>query len=653
MRSLFCLIGALLVLSCSDASQPAATETGEAIVIDFETFDGEAPTGLHLEDGAITGDSGIENLIARDADIFIQGESSLRITGNETTTEWRSLSVQIPEGHETVTARMFVKGEDLEPLSGQFFNNYAGFWFDGLMGDRSTAMEQLPTGTFDWTEVTVNLYANALSARNARFTIFTSISGTLWVDDLTITFDEAGTSEDIQGPLAEYIGEVYRPTVFMELDYSIDGYCPDSITGEDALEDASHLRYIFENGYSGYEYWQNNGIDFNGLFDELEELAGAHSRIAVEDFEEMIAEGLQGIQDGHLSIQGHGYHSFLNRKSPYFADVIVEGVADGDFLTVVVSRFDGISPGMVYSGPVDNLFRIPSRTGTEQYQLGVFSDVEVSEAQFSFFEGADSGEPVLETVPLHGCRLSEATHIDSVFCLSEEQGIPVVRSSDFRPGAGDQLQNVSALGSELAESEKLIVDLMGNTGGSSRYAQEFVTALNGIAQWRMYYAVLVSPATVGAYASIQVTNDLPQGVGEMIAGMRVTLERLRSNPVRIWMYIQDVIQPRRTGSFQGKAVFLTDRNVASSGEAFVDFSRCIPNAVLMGENTAGVGTFGEICRYRLPNSGIKLAVPGKLFVAPGFEEGVGYLPDYWLDTTDPVGEAARWLNDPDGYQFRF
>lgn len=647
MKLFICLfMAALLALSCSKSSEP------DSIVIDFESFDGEAPVGITLTDGAYTGETGVPNLLSRDTVVFIEGESSLRITGTDSTTLWRSLSVQIPEGFVTVTARLFVKGENLEYKEGQFFNNYAGFWYDGIMGDRSNSMEQIPTGTFDWTEVTVTLLAEAMEARDAKFTLFTSISGTLWVDDLTITFNGEEADPAVEGPLAEYIGDVYRPTSFRELDYSREGECPDSISAEEALEDISHLRYIFENGYSGYEYWQNRGVDFEGLFDGLENLAETGAPVSVADFENAIAEGLRDIQDGHLSIQGHGYHRFLSRKSPYFADIILEGATGSEELLVAFSEFTEVQPGMVYEGSEENLFRIPSRTGTEQYQLGVFSGEEITEEQFAFSRGEDSGTAILLTVPLHPCRLAEASPIDSVLCLSEIDGIPLVRASSFSREASGELQNIAALGSELAGSEKLIVDLMGNTGGSSRYPQEFMAALNGVAQWRMYFAVLISPATVGAFAAVPITNDLPPDAGEMIASMRTSLERLRGNPIRIWMYILDEIPPRQYGSFQGQAVFLVDRSVASAGEAFIDYSRCIPNAVVMGENSAGAGIFGEICRYCLPNSRIRLGVPSKLFIAPGFEEGVGYLPDYWLDTSDPVGEAARWLNDLEGYQFR-
>ena len=48
--------------------------------------------------------------------------------------------------------------------------------------------------------------------------------------------------------------------------------------------------------------------------------------------------------------------------------------------------------------------------------------------------------------------------------------------------------------------------------------------------------------------------------------------------------------------------------------------------------------------------GVQLA--SSVSLVPGFEEGVGFMPDYWIDSADPVGEVVRWLNNPDTYRFR-
>jgi len=87
-------------------------------------------------------------------------------------------------------------------------------------------------------------------------------------------------------------------------------------------------------------------------------------------------------------------------------------------------------------------------------------------------------------------------------------------------------------------------------------------------------------------------------------------------------------------------VLLVDRRCASSCESAVTIARTLPGAVVLGENTAGVGRFGETLEYRLPSTGLWMRAGSKHFI--GLEENVGLRPDLWLDDPDPLG-AAREL----------
>ena len=361
--------------------------------IDFDTFVEGAPAGMEKAIGATTGDVEVDNLIEQDTCVFVAG-NSLRISGCDSTTYWHSLHIDLPDDIRLVTARFYIRGEDLQQEGNQFNNCYAGFWYDGLFGDRSNSLCSLARGTYGWTEVTVSLDLDAHLARDVKFTLFSSISGTLWIDDLTFLYDdECGEIEPrvVQGPLAAYINELYQPTVFMELTPAADGECPDSISGSEALQDIEMLKYLIENAYSGYSYWENQGIDFNAIYENLIELAEGSEKISVVEMERIVAEGLTDVQDGHLSIIGHERHHFLDRKNPYFADVIVERMQteNGDIdpgveYTVVCSNCDSVEPGMTYVGAEDQLFRILSRYGIEQYQLGVFTSQDPIEASFQF-----------------------------------------------------------------------------------------------------------------------------------------------------------------------------------------------------------------------------------------------------------------------------
>ena len=629
--------------------------------IDFESFQEGNPAGMEIEIGATTGETEVDNLIEQDTTVFVSGQSSLRISGSDSTTQWYSISIDLPDDIRCVTARMYVKGQDLQPEGYQFGNCYAGFWFTGILGDMSNTLTMLPQGTFDWTEVTISLDLDAQTAEDVRFTIFSSISGTLWIDELTFLYDDECSDMElyeIQGPLADYIDQLHQPTTFMELAAAEDGECPDSISSGELLGDIEMLRYLFENGYSGYSYWKNRGINFDGIYENLTELTRGNENVPVTDIEQIIAEGLADVQDGHLAVYGHERHRFLDRKCPYFADVIVEritaedgGSSSGAEYTVIRSNCDSVAPGMIYTGPEDRLFRILSRRGVQQFQLGVFTGEYTTEAAFRFKTG--SGPSAFSiTLPLHECRLTRAENQDDyVYSTTEVDGIDLIRVSSFSNRYHELLEEFAESGTALAEKDRFIVNLLGNSGGSSTYACDFASNLNGVAQWRMYFAMLCSPVTIGSVAAMPITENMPDRIIEYINQMQQALERLRERPVRNWLSVMDELAPRQMGDYHGTAVFMIDRGVASSGEAMIDYSKSIPGAVLIGENSAGAGTFGEVRQYWLPNSRIQLFLPSKLFLAPGFEEGVGYLPDYWLDSAEPVSEIVQWLNNPDSYQF--
>ncbi len=665
----------------SDFNDEVSVDTGIERVrsIDFDTFVDGAPTGLEMNVGATTGETDLSNLIERDTCVFVTRGSSLRITGDDLTTQWRSLSVDIPDDVRFVTARLFVKGEDLQRELNQFGNCYAGFWYEDLIGRMDNTFISFSMGTSGWTEVTVSLDIEATFAENAKFTIFSSISGTLWIDDLTFIYDdECGDMEQpgVQASLSSYIAELSQPTTFMELVYAADRECPDSISIGEALQDIEMLRYLFENAYSGYTYWNNQGVDFTTVYDGLAELTDGSGKVSVVDMEHIIAEGLEEIQDGHLAVTGHERHRFLSRKSPFFADVIVERIQSGneeigfeDEYCVIRSNCDSVEPGMIYVGSEDRLFRILSRNDSEQFQLGIFTseyttedcfqflakpaDEEISSSNSNVSSPNDSAQVVPITLPLHESRLNRGgLQDDRVYYRTEVEGIDLLRISSFAVNYHENLLEFVESGVALAETDRFIVDLMGNHGGSSVYGRDFIKGLNGgIAQWRKYYAMLCSPATIGSMAAMPITEGMPAGFEETVNRMQLVLERFREKPVRNWLYVRDELPVRQMGNYEGRAVFLIDKGVASSGEALIDYSKSVPGAVLIGENSAGVGTFGEVRQYWLPNSFISLSLPGKLFLAPGFEEGIGYLPDYWLDSAEPVTEVARWLNNPDSYQF--
>jgi hypothetical protein len=97
--------------------------------------------------------------------------------------------------------------------------------------------------------------------------------------------------------------------------------------------------------------------------------------------------------------------------------------------------------------------------------------------------------------------------------------------------------------------------------------------------------------------------------------------------------------------YPGRLFVFTDKGVMSSGESFALLSGQVPNALVLGENTAGCTNYGNVEPHGpLPNSRIRLGFGRTRFVQDCVKpnrEGSGLFPDYWLDVRDPI----RWTTE--------
>ncbi len=418
---------------------------------------------------------------------------------------------------------------------------------------------------------------------------------------------------------------------------------PETITRAQALEDIEMLAYLFQNGYSGREFYEMRGLDFEKTFRDLgEEISRADESIRVLEFENRIAESLNEIFDGHLGITGHQGHRFYRHQDIYYADILVEK-RDGA-VVVIQSAVSGVQVGdeLTEGDPESFLFRTLSPPDKKHYLIGALSDVYCPQRTVSFNRKA-------VCVPQHASRMLKATKRRDICTLIQIDGVDVLNVQRFprSPMTAQRVQPYVEAAQTLKERPAFILDLRNNPGGSSEYSRVFFETLNRVAHWRMASAVLRSPVTqagTGAAAWAKGLSKLWKGGGDG--------ENADKTGTRTWR-LYPTIDAQQTGDYTGKVIVLMDRRVASSGEAAVAYSMSVKDSLRVGENTGGIGTFGDVRRYYLPHSKLRIHMPHKLFVTAESLEGRGYLPDFWLDTDQPVREIARWMNDPQSYRITF
>lgn len=448
--------------------------------------------------------------------------------------------------------------------------------------------------------------------------------------------------ESVPGALQGYIDATSAPCEYRPLAKPLNIPYKAQLNVEQAREDAQMFQYLMDNAYSGREYWAHHGVDFPGLYRSLEQrIQVATSDVPTADLEALISKGLSDIQDGHLSIYGSKTLSFFRHEGAYFADVLLE--KQQDHIVVLASEVKGVLPGMRYTGSSDNLFPTLSPRGKTHYLLGLLTAKPSRKLSTSF---AGEARPL----PLHRARIATPQRTaDPLYSLTRQEEIPVVRVAGFSSKQHEILSGYESAGKELKEEKRIVLDITDNGGGSSNYSRNFFMNLGKTAHWMKNGAELQAPPVLESWANMDEEKEAPF-LSDTILRARNNLEAVRSNPIRRWSSWGNGQSFQQIGEWPGQLVVLMNRGVASSGEATVAYSRSVKNSLLIGENTAGIGTFGEVRSYVLPNSGIRLWLPSKLFLSPGLLEGRGFLPDYWLDSDTPVAEIVRWLNHPDDYQ---
>ncbi len=368
------------------------------------------------------------------------------------------------------------------------------------------------------------------------------------------------------------------------------GIRPDSLSREEASDDIDMLEYLISTSYSGYEYWQKEGVDFVAYFDRLHRFVQNNLSIETKAFEAEIAGILTPLRDGHISFVGEGYHWAYRHKAVYYCDVLIEKTTSGQY-QVINSQNKSVDTGWFLTEPEPGsfLFRTLSAPGKDQYLLGVFSYEMVNSKDLSFDHRRIE-------VPFHKSRLLNARFEDkSQFYITRKNDIPVIRVTGFGDEMYPLMKDFMHAGTELRDEKVILVNLFNNGGGSSVFPQTFIKYLNGSVQWETYWAELTSPAIAEYYTNMDLSSRLEVSPALQQLKIRYSnkFEQLKRTPVKSWTFSETEMKPEQ-GGFPGKMILLTNRRVLSAGENMVGSSRSIPDQVIIGENTGGSALFSRL-----------------------------------------------------------
>ena len=383
-----------------------------------------------------------------------------------------------------------------------------------------------------------------------------------------------------------------------------------TITIAQALEDIAILRYLMENRYCGWEFYENNGIVWDDCFSNIENDVVSQREIYIADFCRSIHKAFDvGITDNHLSFCSPltGRLSYSRQCAAYFADFKVE--RKGNQFYVVESKCDEIADGDIVDAE-NHLY--PTLYG--KYLIGVRSFEPVTEMTMVI-----NGRPL--SVALHRCKAIRKTEPGDI-CLRHDvkNGIDILRSTccDY-VGNLTEDTDFERIGRQFREKKAVILNYLSNEGGYNHITREFIRGLNEYAHCREYSVSLRSPVTENKSCDRQ------------------------------WVVLSEA-EPYdyEKAAFNGKLVMLVNGDTASAGESAVLYAKSCKDVTLIGENTMGCNTFGNVASYELKHSHIICRIPNTINLCADPEdcrEGYGFSPDYWLDSEDVEGEVIKWLRN--------
>jgi hypothetical protein len=411
-----------------------------------------------------------------------------------------------------------------------------------------------------------------------------------------------------------------------------------SITAQQAAEDVERLFYLFSHGYSGYAFFNHQGAFKQAEMDILDELS-SQSSWSTDAFSSLLHEHLDFIVDCHLRIGDYRYGG--HRDFWYDTQSELRLGKDGYEFVSDSSTYKVIS--INDADPASFILPSLNQEGEPVYRLGLLS----TEKPLPLILVATSGE-AQQQFEIELQRSDFEYYSKDIFREDMIGGIPVVRVRTFGDYYLDELNQFVKTASNHRGEPVVILDIRGNGGGNERWPINWIQRLTG----RRAEAVFVSTELESKTSMMGRANAFNYWYTEQDTAF-YSAEVERMNTI-VETFESGARQPGWTGPYYPQlplilndttVIVVTNDLVASAGEGFVLRISQLENVIVVGENSMGALTFGNISAHQLPHSRLMIWMPINfgLFLDQEFREEVGLVPDLWVPAADAVNFSVAAL----------
>lgn len=446
-----------------------------------------------------------------------------------------------------------------------------------------------------------------------------------------------------------------------------------SISYEELCIDIDYFCYYLKTAYIGYKTLLQNNFNESNLKDHFRKIYSQEENIDTKILlNELIDYMKPYITDGHFSINGTSgkeNNYLLEKNIILYTNTFFEKI-NNEYILIETDS-PKLLKGQKYTGNEAHLYYYPSKN-RNAYRLGVISDRKPNIYSFSI-----NNEEILLPVFDDGC-ISSSFGIKYSSFETEKTGYVRISSfllpekkSKFRKGAEIIFDKFIKLADKWNEKEFIILDLRCNFGGEMNNPQFFLYNLstNELKTFdkkefkkvdtffEKYFTPktsLDSPSVLQAVINFTNKYDvINSNYYKKIATTKLKQHKIQPKIERWKTDFNESL--KNLPQYEGKLIFLIDRNTISAPELFIIYAKRIwgnENVIVIGENSYGSLEYGEIYEYLLPNSYIFLQLGSEqedflkdFSIWRG--DGLGIFPDCWTTIEDINKSIYFYTNDED------
>jgi len=487
------------------------------------------------------------------------------------------------------------------------------------------------------------------------------------VDHLGFPSDAGAMPVNLKKTAADLSGKSVYARYLLSKD-DMESVSPADLSPAQAMADFSVLKNLLKEGYAGYDYFAQRGTNWKKLFKEATVKLKNRDYWPVEEYLSFLDKLFKdaGIKDNHLyfsaNISGERtiVAPYTGHWTPRFADYYVERKGNRFYLVPrdLLRKEDGaIELLKVNAQTPDNfLFQTYVPSGSDRlFLLGLFAEIPINSISCMIDRG--SGTVEIITLPLHPIRKQPEVS-GPIFEFRHMEGIPYVALRSMRSWHSAEMEEFIRSAGKLRSSPVAILDLRGNNGGNDGYGISWLRELTrGPVKSARTKKSLISPVTMQGEVNMcrgnllnaedeasrkNILNDIAEAEKHLKTEESAEPGG-KSRNSRHWETTTFSWSGYAAGKFTGMLLILSDARNGSAGESFLEMiqSSLGKRAIVMGENSTGVNTFGPQYRYQLPNSRIQVFLTQGINVGAGGQifESKGFSPDIWMDDGDVLPAA--------------